>query len=98
MTTYLFAAFAFLQAVDVVTTWAILRRGGAELNPLLARAFTVFGVLPTLIGAKAALLAAGWLLLPSVADFVDPVVPLIGVVAAYVGIVANNIHQWRLTG
>lgn len=97
MTLWLFLALALLQVVDVVTTWAILRRGGVELNPWLAKAFSRFGVLPVLAASKVALLAWVWWLLPYVALLIDPAYPLAVAIARYVWIANHNIKQWRIS-
>ena len=52
----LFALLCVLQVADVALTVAILRRGGRELNPLLARLMKAVGELPALVLVKAAML------------------------------------------
>lgn len=55
---YLATAFVILQVLDLLTTAYFMSHselGLKEGNPVLAKLFSVFGVIPTLIVAKTAL-------------------------------------------
>lgn len=41
-----------LQLLDIYSTYNILKLGGKELNPLLAKLFELIGVMPGLVLAK----------------------------------------------
>ncbi len=47
-----------LQVADIYTTQRILKNGGREINPVMAKLFDKFGVMPSLIVTKSLLLAA----------------------------------------
>lgn len=79
-----------LQAADGASTYALLRAGGRELNPLvravIARAGPAAGLL-LVKGAYVALLSAWGEELP---------VWLLAVLAlAYAAVVVNNVVRWR---
>lgn len=48
----LFITFATAQVLDCYTTYHILKRGGAELNPVMRKLMEWWGVLPTLLSVK----------------------------------------------
>ena len=48
----LFIAFVILQLADIYTTKTILDDGGREVNPVMAKLFEKFGVLPSLVVSK----------------------------------------------
>lgn len=51
---YLIYLFAILQLADIYTTHMILKRGGKELNPVLAKLFDMFDYRIVLVIVKAA--------------------------------------------
>ena len=59
----LFTLLAVLQLADIWSTRKILLAGGREQNPIMARAFKAFGMMPVLIGKAALVLALGWFVL-----------------------------------
>jgi hypothetical protein len=52
MNTGLLALFCLLQAADVYTTLTVLKQGGRELNPVLAKLFERFDPLAVMVGIK----------------------------------------------
>ena len=52
MNTGLLILFCVLQAADVYTTLTVLKQGGRELNPILAKLFTRFDPLAVMVGIK----------------------------------------------
>lgn len=93
----LFAALALLQALDVLSTVHVLKRGGQELNPVMRKAMDKLGMLPALLITKAAflgLVAAGiqYAALPMQWQLLF----LIGVSVFYVGIVVHNAGSVKL--
>jgi len=58
--TGLLALFCLLQAADVYTTLTVLKQGGRELNPVLAKLFTRFDPLAVMVGIKLAGVWALW--------------------------------------
>lgn len=60
MNTGLLALFCLLQAADVYTTLTVLKQGGRELNPILAKLFTRFDPLAVMVGIKLAGVWALW--------------------------------------
>ena len=52
MNTSLLILFALLQAADVYTTLTVLKQGGRELNPVLAKLFAKFDPLSVLVITK----------------------------------------------
>lgn len=87
----LFALLFGLQLVDIATTLAALKRGGAELNPVLAKLFA-FTKRPAyvLVAAKAA-----FVVLVAVAYDVLPWQVLVALDVFYAFIVANNFRALR---
>ena len=84
----LFALLAALQVVDVALTVAILKRGGQELNPLLAWLMKALGsVAGALLAVKVAVLAL-------VAIFYAHV-PLWLMAVFCAVMVAVCLHNWR---
>lgn len=96
MTAWILAALLVaLQVPDILTTNAILARGGRELNPLmrlcmrLGAAWSLPWWLP-----KAVLASAGaWFLAARGGD--DGLLYLFILVAAYLGVVGSNLVQLR---
>ena len=60
MNTGLLILFCLLQAADVYTTLAVLKQGGRELNPVLAKLFAKFNPLAVMVGIKLAGVWALW--------------------------------------
>ena len=60
MNTALLALFCLLQAADVYTTLTVLKQGGRELNPVLAKLFAKFDPLAVMVGIKLAGVVALW--------------------------------------
>ena len=87
MTEPLFIAFFILQIADIYTTHNILKKGGRGLNPVMAKAFDHFGVLPSLLVVKT-------LVVLMVYNFVVPYsLILIGLCVLYAGVVGHNFYQ-----
>ena len=59
MNTRLLILFALLQAADIWTTLTVLKQGGRELNPFLAKLFTRYDPLTVMVIVK---LAGVWVL------------------------------------
>ena len=60
MNTGLLALFCLLQAADVYTTLTVLKQGGRELNPVLAKLFEKADPLAVMVGIKLAGVWALW--------------------------------------
>jgi hypothetical protein len=60
MNTGLLILFCLLQAADVYTTLTVLKQGGRELNPVLAKLFAKFDPLAVMVAAKLAGVWALW--------------------------------------
>jgi len=58
--TGLLALFCVLQAADIYTTLTVLKQGGRELNPVLAKLFAKFDPLAVMVGIKLAGVWALW--------------------------------------
>lgn len=87
----LFAAlFVGLQIADIWTTWAVLARGGRELNPLMAWLMRLFGFWPAVVGAKALAIAAVLVWLDEMAAW-----ELAVIIGAYVAVVGSNLRALR---
>jgi len=52
MNTGLLILFCVLQAADVYTTLTVLKQGGRELNPVMAKLFTRFDPLTAMVSVK----------------------------------------------
>ena len=52
MNTGLLILYVLLQAADVYTTLTVLKQGGRELNPMLAKLFAKFDPLAVMVGIK----------------------------------------------
>jgi hypothetical protein len=59
-----FTVLAITQVTDVVSTIMCIKRGGKELNPLMARLIDKFGLIPAAVGTKLIFLAALWFIFP----------------------------------
>ncbi len=60
MNTGLLVLFCLLQAADVYTTLTVLKQGGRELNPVLAKLFAKFDPLAVMVGVKLVGVVALW--------------------------------------
>ena len=60
MNTGLLILFCLLQTADVYTTLTVLKQGGRELNPVLAKLFDKFDPLAVMVGIKLAGVWALW--------------------------------------
>ena len=87
---FLLSLAILLQLLDWWSTTTILRAGGRELNPVLAKLFNRFGIQPALIAYKV-LIAVGCVYL-AYAEFVEI---LAGICVIYLLVVGNNIWQMR---
>lgn len=82
------ATLALLQLLDLATTLAVLRAGGREVNPVMARVMAALGTVPALLLTKAAVVAAAWHWpMPEPAQWL--------LLAAYVAVVLNNLIVHR---
>jgi hypothetical protein len=52
MNTGLLILYVLLQAADVYTTLTVLKQGGRELNPVLAKLFAKFDPLAVMVSVK----------------------------------------------
>lgn len=84
------ALFVGLQVADIWTTWAILSRGGRELNPLMALLFRKFGFWPSVLTAKFIAIALVLLCLEDVESW-----ELLAVCGVYVLVVGSNLRVLR---
>jgi hypothetical protein len=60
MNTGLLILFCLLQAADVYTTLTVLKQGGRELNPVLAKLFVKFDPLAVMVTLKLLAVWALW--------------------------------------
>lgn len=82
-----FALFVAVNVLDAITTVKVLKLGGKELNPLMARMMGMVGVIPALVIMKAAMLYFTFTNLGIVILYL----PLF--VAVYIGVCAWNLYQ-----
>ena len=89
MTTWL-TWFFILNALDVVLTLYVIRNGGRELNPILAKWFSLESPDVVLIRVKVALLIFVWL-----AHYFGalPAWALMALVAGYAGLAVWNLRS-----
>ena len=86
---YLFLTLAILHVADAVTTIKALKiTGNREVNPIMAKLFTKFGIVPSLVAAKGSTMGALYYVLPAV-----PLWALGGLIALYVWVVSNNLKR-----
>jgi len=83
----LFIAFVILQLADIYTTKTILDDGGREINPLMAKAFEKFGVLPALVVSKIVVVGLVYVYVQSY----EIVMSLL--VLFYLIVISNNFYQ-----
>jgi len=90
----LYATTVTLQMLDVRSTYAVIERGGAEGNPMMAR---VVQNKPAFVAVKAAIAASTILAARQVARHskVAAVVTLVAVNTAYASVVAHNFNLAR---
>lgn len=92
----LFILIVLLNIADVYTTNRILRRGGSERNPLMAKVFSLIGVLPGLLLVKAAIvLALWWAFIHQGLQGPFFIGLLVLICAVYVWVVAHNLREIR---
>lgn len=81
----LFGTFVFLQVVDSVLTIKALKLGGREVNPLLRKAFEKYGVVPSLVVVKSAMIGVVAAFLPMLPQWL-----MLLFVAVYLWVAYNN--------
>lgn len=80
-----------LQLLDIYTTHNILKLGGRELNPLLARLFQLIGAMPGLVLAKTIFIGVLlYFYIANKAGIEILLIPLILISLVYAYIVQNN--------
>lgn len=92
MTLYLATALVVLQVLDFTTTFVVLRRGGRELNIIVAKSMKIFGVFLGLLLTKSIGILAAILLWYLNQDIVLAV--LVGI---YSMTVWTNWQNYKLT-
>ena len=86
---FLIVLFVILQIADVMTTEAIIRKGGRELNLVMRYFFNRFGIHNVLVFKALACVASGILLAEILPE------GLIFLIVIYTGVVAWNLNEWR---
>lgn len=90
--TIFYIIFCFLQFLDVVTTKAVLEKGGVELNPIMRWFFEKFGVEKGLIVSKLLIISIfGYLILMNLLHTYAIVI----LIAIYCWVVYNNYTQLK---
>lgn len=90
----LFALLVFLQVVDAWSTITLLRRGGRELNAVMAYAMGCVGRDRAVLLMKLAVVCIGWALLKQP----EGVYYLAALVIGYAMVCAWNIKEMRKAG
>ncbi len=85
----LWGIFTVLQAMDVWTTHKVLSAGGSELNPVMDWLFKRFGVLPSLIVVKVAVVVVFWVYM------LDYPLLVSAVCIFYAFVIANNLKHMK---
>ena len=85
MNTGLLALFCVLQAADIYTTLTVLKQGGRELNPVLAKLFAKFDPLAVMVTLKLLAVWALW--------WVNLTWLTFAACLGYVGVVAFNLRS-----
>lgn len=85
MNTGLLILFCLLQAADIWTTLTVLKQGGRELNPVLAKLFAKFDPLAVMVGIKLVGVWALW--------WVNLTWLTFAACLGYVGVVAFNLRS-----
>jgi hypothetical protein len=83
--TTLLVFFILLQIGDIYTTHTVLKQGGRELNPVLAKLFAKFDPLAVMVGIKLAGVWALW--------WVNITWLTFAACLGYVGVVAFNLRS-----
>ena len=89
MNELLLIIFGVLQIGDVLTTEAIINKGGSELNPVMRALFSRFGMHNVLVCKAVLLICLGVVLTEIMPE------ALIVLILMYVGVVGWNLNQWR---
>ena len=87
MNTGLLILYVLLQAADVYTTLTVLKQGGRELNPILAKLFTRFDPLAVMVSVKLVGVWALW--------YVDMWMLTLAACVVYAYVVNRN--YWEMT-
>ena len=87
MNTSLLILYVLLQAADVYTTLTVLKQGGRELNPVLAKLFAKFDPLAVMVGIKLVGVWALW--------YVNSWMLTLAACAVYAYVVNRN--YWEMT-
>lgn len=82
-----------LQAFDGWTTYKIIRRGGSEANPLVAKAISILGLYPALVLLKAGAAALVWILVLFPTNLSAIALPVLTIV--YLLVAWHNWKVWR---
>jgi hypothetical protein len=77
--------FVLLNAADIYTTHTVLKQGGRELNPVLAKLFEQFDPIVVMVTLKLAAVWALW--------YVDVYWITALACAVYLYVVVNNWHE-----
>ena len=85
MNTALLVFFILLQIGDIYTTHTVLKQGGRELNPVLAKLFAKFDPLAVMVGIKLVGVWALW--------WVNLTWLTFAACLGYVGVVAFNLRS-----
>jgi len=83
------AIFTILQVADVWTTHKVLSAGGSELNPVMDWFFKRFGVLPSLIVIKVAVVVVFWVYM------LDYPLLVSAVCIFYAFVIVNNLKHMK---
>ena len=87
MNTALLVFFILLQIGDIYTTHTVLKQGGRELNPVLAKLFAKFDPLAVMVGIKLVGVWALW--------YVDMWMLTLAACVVYAYVVNRN--YWEMT-
>jgi len=87
MNTALLVFFILLQIGDIYTTHSVLKQGGRELNPILAKLFEKADPIVVMVTLKLAAVLALW--------YVNMWGLTLAACVGYVWVVANNFREIR---
>lgn len=87
---YLFTIWVLLNIVDTIITLKILKRGGSELNPLLAYLFNKFTPLAVMAATKGVVLIVVFIFIEQI-----PIEALVILNAAYLFLTFWNLSEYR---
>jgi hypothetical protein len=79
--------FVLLNAADIYTTHSVLKQGGRELNPILAKLFEQFDPIVVMVTLKLLAVWALW--------YVNMWGLTLAACVVYVWVVANNFREIR---